>query len=45
MLEEVKVRLVCAPELLVEGVDLADFAQAAILQNRRGLGRTAIDGL
>ena len=32
-------------ELLVQRVDLADFTQAAVLQDGHGLGRTAIDGL
>ena len=34
---------VCAPELLVQGVDLPDFEQAAVLQDQRRLGCTAID--
>ena len=32
-------------EPLVQRVDLADFTQAAVLQDGHGLGRTAIDGL
>ena len=45
VLQEIHIRLVGAPELLVQGVNLADFAQAAVLQDRRGLGRTAVDRL
>ena len=45
VLQEVHKRLVGAPELLVQGVNLADFVQAAVLQDGRGLGRTAIDRL
>ena len=45
ILEEIHVRLVGAPELLVQGLDLADFAYVAVPQDGRGLGRTAVDGL
>ena len=45
VLQEVHIRLVGAAELLIQGVDLADFAQSVILQDRRGLGRTAVDRL
>ena len=45
VLQEVHIRLVGALELLVQGVNLADFAQAAVLQDRRGLDRTAVDRL
>ena len=45
VLQEIHVHLVGAPELLVQGVNLADFTQAAVLQDRRGLGRTAVDRL
>ena len=33
VLQEVHIRLVGAAELLIQGVDLADFAQAAVLQD------------
>ena len=45
VLQEIHIRLVGAPELLVQGVNLADFTQVAVLQDRRGLGRTAVDRL
>lgn len=45
ILQKVQVGLIGAPELLVQRLDLADFTQVAVLQDGRGLGRTAIDGL
>ena len=45
ILEKVQVRLISTPELLVKGMDLADFTQAAVLEDGGGLVSTAIDSL
>ena len=45
ILEKVQVRFISTPELLVQGMDLADFTQAAVLQDGGGLDSTAIDSL
>ena len=44
VLQEVQVSRVSTPELLIQGLDLADFMQTAVLQDRSGLDGTAIDG-
>ena len=45
VLQEVQVSRVSTPELLIQGLDLADFMQTAVLQDQSGLDGTAIDGL
>ena len=45
ILEKVQVRFIGTPELVVQGMDLADFTQAAVLQDGGGLDSMAIDGL
>ena len=45
VLQEVQVSLVSTPELVIQGLDLADFMQTAVLQDRSGLDGTGIDGL
>ena len=40
-----KVRFIGTPELVVQGMDVADFTQAAVLQDGGGLDSMAIDGL
>ncbi|CAH3108932.1 unnamed protein product [Porites lobata] len=43
ILEKVQVRFIGTPELVVQGMDLADFTQAAVLQDGGGLDSMAID--
>ena len=45
ILEKVQVRFIGTPELVVQGMDLAAFTQAAVLQDGGGLDSMAIDGL